>query len=155
MTELNFIAGIVIIIACAAIIGIRIYKNGNRPTSIYDFIDMYGDNIIEILKDVIDILKVDMDNYTSKEEYEEEVIYTTITAIKENANELGMSQDIVNLFDTESLTKIIHTVFIENKFDIISVLGKDTINAHNNIIDQEIVEIVNVEKTNTESPAAE
>ena len=152
MTDLNFIAGIAVIVICTIIIGIRIFKNESKPTSIQDFIDMYGDNIISVLKDIISILKIDMDNYVTKEEYEEEVIKIAINAIKENANELGMSQDIVNLFDTDSLTKVIRNIFIENKCDIMSILGKETISNYTNIIDQEVVEVVAIEATENVEP---
>ena len=122
MTNLNFIAAIIIIIACAAILGIKIYKSGDRPVTIQDFIDTYGDNIINILKDIIDILTVDMGEFETKEDYEEAVIKLAITAIKENSTELGIPSNVVNLFDTDSLASAIRTIFIENKCNIMSIL---------------------------------
>lgn len=147
MTELNFIAVAVIAIAACLIIGIRIYSNSkNGVTYTMDqFIDEFGENIIEALKDVIIILKVNMDMYDTKEEYETAVIALTIESLKDNAADFGMSKDIINLFDTEALTSMIHDVFIKNKFDVMSVLDAATIVANAAIIDKEVVEVIGAE----------
>ena len=144
MTNLNFLAGLVILIICGIILAIRLYgnhKDGAKLT-MDDFIDLYGDNIIEVLKDVIDILKISMNSYSSQEEYESVVIATTINALKENSVKFGVPSDIVDLFDTDVLTRIIVTVFNKNKCEAMSVLDSKTIKENANIIDNEVFEVL-------------
>ena len=147
MTNLNFIAAGVIIVAVVAILGIRIYKNSKNGTTytMDQFIDEFGDNIIEVLKDIISIMKVNMDMYETQEDYEMAVISLTIDSLKDNAEDFGMPGDVVNLFDTESLAKIIKNIFIDNRCDIMSVLDTATIMTNASIIDKEVVEVVGTE----------
>ena len=58
MTNLNIYAGLIIIVFCAIILGIRVYKNRNKSEkmTIDTFIDTYGDQIIKVLQDVIMVL---------------------------------------------------------------------------------------------------
>ena len=147
MTNLNFIAGIVIVVICGIILAIRLFmnhKNGSKIT-MNDFIELYGNNIINVLKDVIDILKIDMSSYTTKEEYETVIIESTINILKENSIEFGIPEDIVTLFDTEALTKIITNIFSDNKCDILSILAISTIEANKDIIDEKVVESLTIE----------
>lgn len=147
MTNLNFIAAGIIIVAAAVIIGIRIYKN-NKSGVTYNldqFVDEFGDNIIEMLKDIISILKVNMDMYEDQDDYEMAVISMTIESLKENAEEFGMPSNVVNLFDTESLAKVIKDIFIDNRCDIMSVLDAATIMANAAIMDKEVIEVIGSE----------
>ena len=63
----------------------------------------------------------------------------------DNAEDFGMPGDVVNLFDTESLAKIIKNIFIDNRCDIMSVLDTATIMTNASIIDKEVVEVVGTE----------
>ena len=147
MTNLNFIAAGIIIIAVTAIIGIRIYKNSKNGISynLDQFVDEFGDNIIEMLKDIISILKVNMDMYETQDDYEMAVISMTIESMKENAEDFGMPKNIANLFDTEALAKVIKDIFIDNRCDIMSVLDAATIMANTAIMDKEVVEVIGTE----------
>ena len=84
MTPMNMIAVGVIFVFAAAIIGIRLYKNRNEKFDMDTFIDTYGDNIIEALQDAILILKINMDEFDSRDEYEKAIIRTTINSLKES-----------------------------------------------------------------------
>ena len=144
MTNLNIYAGLIIIIFCAIILGIKVYKNRNRSEkmTIDTFIDTYGDQIIKILQDVIMVLKVSMDDYNSQEEYETAIISTSINVMKENSVEFGIPAEIVDLLDTDSLTKIIQKVMSENKPDAFSVLDSETITENKRILDENVVEVL-------------
>ena len=144
MTNLNIYAGLIIIVLCAIILGIRVYKNRNRSEkmTIDTFIDTYGDQIIKILQDVIMVLKVSMDDYNSQEEYETAIISTSINVMKENSVEFGIPIEIVDLLDTDSLTKIIQKVMSENKPDAFSVLDSETITENKRILDENVVEVL-------------
>ena len=147
MTNLNFIAAGIILVAVVAILGIRIYKNSKNGVTynLDQFVDEFGENIIEMLKDIISILKVNMDMYETQEDYETAVISLTIESLKDNAEDFGMPRDIVNLFDTEALTNVVKNIFFENKLDILSVLDAATIIANAAIIDKEVVEVIGSE----------
>lgn len=144
MTNLNIYAGLIIIVFCAIILGIRVYKNRNKSEkmTIDTFIDTYGDQIIKILQDVIMVLKVSMDDYNSQEEYETAIISTSINVMKENSVEFGIPIEIVDLLDTDSLTKIIQKVMSENKPDAFSVLDSETITENKRILDANVVEVL-------------
>ena len=144
MTNLNIYAGLIIIIFCAIILGIKVYKNRNKSEkmTIDTFIDTYGDQIIKILQDVIMVLKVSMDDYNSQEEYETAIISTSINVMKENSVEFGIPAEIVDLLDTDSLTKIIQKVMSENKPDAFSVLDSETITENKRILDENVVEVL-------------
>lgn len=146
MTSMNIIAGIIIIVLGAIIIGIRVYqsskKNGNKTITMDEFIDSYGDNIVDLLKDTIIVLKIAMSDYETKEEYEEAIISTTIDALKENSVEFGVPEEIVNLLDTEALTSIIQNILNNKKPDCFSVLDSETIVENEKILDKEVVEVL-------------
>lgn len=144
MTNLNIYAGLIIIVFCAIILGIRVYKNRNKSEkmTIDAFIDTYGDQIIKVLQDVIMVLKVSMDDYNSQEEYETAIISTSINVMKENSVEFGIPIEIVDLLDTDSLTKIIQKVMSENKPDAFSVLDAETITENKRILDANVVEVL-------------
>ena len=144
MTNLNIYAGLIIIVFCAIILGIRVYKNRNKSEkmTIDTFIDTYGDQIINVLQDVIMVLKVSMDDYNSQEEYETAIISTSINVMKENSVEFGIPIEIVDLLDTDSLTKIIQKVMNENKPDAFSVLDSETITENKRILDENVVEVL-------------
>lgn len=144
MTEFNIIGGSIIAVLCIIIIGIRVYKNVKKKGSISidEFMEEYGDQIIGALQDIILVLKVDMKDYETKEEYENEIIHLTIDSLKENSINFGIPEDIVNLIDTDSLTNIIRTVLNNNKPDAFSVLDAKTIEENQKILDSEVVEVL-------------
>ena len=83
-----------------------------------------------------------MDDYNSQEEYETAIISTSINVMKENSVEFGIPIEIVDLLDTDSLTKIIQKVMNENKPDAFSVLDSETINENKRILDENVVEVL-------------
>lgn len=141
MTELNIIAGGAILLLCVIIIGIRVYQKyrANGSITIDEVIEDYGDKIIMILQDTIQILKMDMANYTSQEEYETAVISATIDCIKENSVSFGIPSEIVNLLDTESLTEIVKRIFNNNKVLAFSILSSNEVTTNKKILDNEVV----------------
>lgn len=139
MTSMNFIAIGVIFVFAAVIIGIRLYQNRNKKITMDEFIDTYGDNIVKALQDAVRVLKIEMDDFNSREEYEKTIINTTILSLKNSASQFGIPDEIINLIDTDSLTSIIANCFNENKLNCIDVLGSKTIESHKDIIDPAVV----------------
>ena len=149
MTNLNFLAGIIIVILFCVILAIRLVSINRRGGKITmeEFIDIYGDNIIKALKDVIEVLRINMEDYETQEEYEAAIVATTIDALKENSVEFGVPAEIVSLFDTDALTSIIITVFNQNKCDAMSILGSKTITDNALIMDSEVLGVVGITAT--------
>lgn len=152
MTELNLIAGGAIILLCVIIVGIRIYQKyrKNGSITIDEVIEDYGDKIIMVLQDTIEILKMDMSDYSSQEEYETAVISATIDSIKENSVSFGIPEDIVNLLDTDSLTEIVKRIFNNNKVLAFSVLSSEEVITNENILDNEVVFALGAAEDNAE-----
>lgn len=142
MTNYSIIAGIIIVVICAVIIGIRVYRNRKTIVDMDSFIDLYGDNIIAILQDVIKVLKIDMASYATKEEYETALINATINALKENSVELGIPTEVVDLIDTDSLTTIIQKILNSRKVEAFSVLDSETIKKNETLLDKEVVYVL-------------
>lgn len=157
MTNYSIIAGIIIVVICAVIIGIRVYRNRKTIVDMDSFIDLYGDNIIAILQDVIKVLKIDMASYATKEEYETALINATINALKENSVELGIPTEVVDLIDTDSLTTIIQKVLNSRKVEAFSVLDSETIKKNETLLDKEVVYVLeeaveeNIDNSETEN----
>lgn len=141
MTLFNIIATCVILVSIAIIIGIRIYKlrKDNKTITIETFIDLYGDQIIAALKDVILILQIRVEAFNTKEEYEREIISTTIDKIKENYTEMNIDMSLINLLDTDALTEIVYSVFNGNLINIFSVLAPEDISQKPEIFEDEVV----------------
>lgn len=137
----TYVGAAVVVVAVAIIIGIRIYKSHKAGQKInFDtFIDMYGDQIINVLKDVIVLLQIDINKFASKEEYEKAIISTTIEKLKENAEELGIDPQIIGLFDTKALTEIVYSVFNGNIVKVFSVLSSDTIKENSKMYEDKVV----------------
>ena len=116
--------------------------------NLYELVEMsssrniFMEAIIKVLQDVIMVLKVSMDDYDSQEEYETAIIGTSINVMKENSVEFGIPTEIVDLLDTDSLTKIIQKIMNENKPDAFSVLDSETITENKRILDENVVEVL-------------
>ena len=121
MDHLGLIAGTIIIAAVAVIIGIKYYKQiktAGVGVSFDGFIDTYGQQIVHVLIDVIQLLKLDKGDYEDKSEYEYTVIFTAISKLKENSTELGIDNNIIEMIDTDTLTDIVQKVLHNELLDI-------------------------------------
>lgn len=121
MDHLGLIAGIVIVAAVAVIIGIKYYKQrktAGTDISFDEFIDTYGQQIVQVLIDVIQLLKLDAAEYEDKSEYEHTVISMAIDKLKENSTELGIDKKIIEMVDTETLTNIVEKVLHNEVMEI-------------------------------------
>lgn len=137
----TYVGAAVVVVAVIVIIGIRLYKShkSGKEVTFDEFIDMYGDQIIAVLKDVIVLLQINIDQFESREDYEKAIISTTIDKLKENAGELGIDAQILGLFDTKALTEIVYSVFSGNIVNIFSVLSGDAISQNSSMYEDEVV----------------
>lgn len=145
MTQWNIIAGVLIIVFAGAIIALQVYKKNKtdgKAMTMDEFLDAYSNNIIKALQSTIDILSVNMDQFDTQEDYEAAIIKTTITKLKENAKEFGLNQNVIDLFDEDTLTNIIMSCFKKNKTKCFSDLSEKDIMLHTAILDTAVVQDV-------------
>lgn len=137
----NIIAVAIFAAAVVCIIGVRIYsmnKNGSKVT-VEDFIDMYASNIINVLKDVIEILEVQESRFPDKASYEKEIIRLTIEKIKENATELGIDSQLISLIGTDALSEVVYDLLTNNSIEIFSVLKPEIITQNKRLYEEEVI----------------
>ena len=140
----NIIAVCVIALAIAGIIAISIYtmKKNNEEITIESFMNEYSDNIIAILKDFIKIMQVDINNYETKEEYNEALVGLCVESIKDNSTAFGIDHRIVNLFDTCAIVDCVCKILESNKIECFSVLKSNEIVNNEKYFDEEVVVVL-------------
>lgn len=153
--DTNIIIAILIGIAVGVIFGIRIYsikKKGNLSCSdaIQRLMELYASNIVDILQDTILILKTNMEDYNSKEEYENAILEHAYMAIYNNASFFGIPSDIIELLDKDAIIRAIKFVFDTNKPMSFCSLDSETITKFSNIIDEKVVKVIGVGAQSTE-----
>ena len=140
------IIGIIIFLLAVGIVGgikiYQIYKKNNKKFNLKEFIDVYGDQIIAILKDIVSFLKTSENEYSSKEEYEKAIIELTIEQIKQNYKEMKIDMSILSLIDSETLAKIVYDILHGNAINIFSVLDASYIEEHKALYDIDVVNAV-------------
>ena len=130
-------------VAVAIIAAIQIYKirKNNKGMTMDQFIDTYGSQIIRILKDVViieqSVLKINPNLFENKEDYEKAIINTALKLI-ENSENFGIDPSIVGMFDVDTLTNIIHSIFVSHKIDIYSSIEPSDVAEHSELYDEDV-----------------
>lgn len=139
----------VLVIAVAAVGGVKIYKHyktTGKKFNLTDFIDSYGDKIIAVLKDVVILVRVDENQFASREDYEKEIITQALDTIKKNYETFGIDGTILNLINPEKLAEIVTDILHKNSIDIFSVIDAFLIAEHSNLYPDEVVAAAAVRK---------
>lgn len=126
----NLIAVGVLILAVGLVIGIKLYKSHkeNKNISLDDFINLYGDKIIEVLKDSIKLLTITPEKFETKEEYEKAIIKDAVEYIKTNYGELNIDISLLGIIiDNDTLTNIVYQILHNNYKEAFSILGENVI----------------------------
>ena len=141
MDTVNIIAVIIFVGVIGIIAGISIYKakKNNKDLTFEDFIAIYGDQIIAILQDVIVLLRIESEDFATREEYEKKIISTTIDKIKENGVEFGFDITIMEIIDTDFLTEAIHSILSKNAVEIFSILNYEEISEKSELYSEEVI----------------
>lgn len=144
MSEWNIVAAAIVIVCALGVLALKVYQAKKKGETItFDtFLDTYGDDIITMLQDTIVIMTVDSANFESQEEYEKEIIHTTVEVMKKNCVHFGIPQKVVDLVDTDTLTKWISDIFNAHKPDAFSALDKETLEKNEDIIDSEVIDVL-------------
>ena len=130
-------------VAVALIAAIQIYRirKNNKGMTMDQFIDTYGSQIIRILKDVViieqSVLKINPNLFENKEDYEKAIINTALKLI-ENSENFGIDPSIVGMFDVNTLTNIIHSIFVSHKIDIYSSIEPSDVAEHPELYDEDV-----------------
>ena len=137
----NIIASCIIIVAFVCMIGLAVYKlrKKNKDITMEQFINMYYDNIIDVLQDVVSILQINIEDFDSKESYEKAIIYTTIDKLKGNCVDFGIDSRILSLFNEEALTNAIYGIFDEDKKKVFSVIGYEVVSSTPELYDESTI----------------
>lgn len=143
VSKLNIILIVILVLLVAMAIIIRLIKhrknNKDEKFNLSDFIDNYGDNITNVLKDVVTLVKIDESQYPNKHAYEKAIIAKAIAIIKENYKEIGIDIGIMNFIDDQMLAEIIHSVFNGRLLEIFSSLNPSEIANHESLFDMSVV----------------
>lgn len=132
----NIIAVGIALVGIAIIHGIRLYKYKKEDKSFGDFVDAYGDQIIEVLKDSIRILMIKPENFESKEDFEKAVIENSLEYIKTNYQALNVDIGFLGeLIDNDMLTEVLYKVLHANYKEAFSILSDEIIKNNSNLID--------------------
>lgn len=138
-----------LVIAVATVGGVKIYKNyksTGKKFNLTDFIDSYGDKIVAVLKDVVILVRVDENQFASREDYEKEIITRALDTIKKNYDSFGIDGAILNLINSEKLAEIVTDILHKNSIDIFSVIDAFLIAEHSNLYPDEVVAAAAVRK---------
>ena len=137
----NIIAAVIIIVGMGIIVGIQVYRKfkKNKEMTFEQFVDEYGDAIIKALQNAILVLQVNVEQFEDRDSYEKAIISLTIDSIKTGASDLGIDMSIVNLFDDESLTTIVHAILNKNSTEAFSVLEPSQIAENEKLYDEIVV----------------
>lgn len=137
----NVIAVGILVIGIAIILGIRLYKFKKQGKTLKDFIDLYGDRVIEVLKDSIRILSIKPENYDTKEDYEKAIIENSLEYIKTNYQSLDIDVGLLGFtIDNDLLTDILYEFLHANYKEAFSVLSDEIIKNNSNLIDASALE---------------
>lgn len=144
--DTNIIVAIVLFVCAAGIIGVKVYqsKQKNQSYNFDNFIADYGNNIIKLLEQTIEILttKYNPEAYESQEDYENAIICEAIDYLKGHCADFDIPEYIINLLDTEKLAELITDIFYKNKIEIYSAINVLNVQAFDQFIDSDIVNAV-------------
>ena len=116
----NVIATIIFFVLMVGIIGLVVYKmKKTKPDiTIEEFIEIYYDNLIDVLKDSVRIISVEPSQYNDREKYLKAIINLTIEALNNNCEEFGIDNTLFKLFNYEQLTDFLYDILTRNNIFI-------------------------------------
>lgn len=132
----NIIAVGILVVGIAMILGIRLYKYKKDGKTFDEFVNIYGDRIIEVLKDSIRILTIKPENYSTRDEFEKAIIENSLEYIKTNYQSLDIDIEWLGyLIDNDMMTDILYNFLHANYKEAFSILSDEIIKNNSNLID--------------------
>lgn len=116
----NVFASLFFLVLMAGIIGLAVYKmkKTSPEMTVENFVETYYDNLIDVLKDSVKILSVDVSNYPNREAYLKAIISLAIEELNNNCEGFGIDNTLFELFNTEVLTGFLYDILQRNNIFI-------------------------------------
>ena len=116
----NIITTVIFVILMSAIAALAIHKIMKNDTnmSIEEFIEIYYDNLIDVLKDSVKILSVEPSEYSDREAYLKAIIGLAIEELNNNCEGFGIDNTLFELFKPEQLTDFLYDILTRNNIFI-------------------------------------
>lgn len=118
----NVIGTIVFLVLMAGIIGLVVYKvkksDSDNGMTAEEFIHTYYDNLIDVLKDSVKILSVDVSDYPDRASYLKAIISLAIEELNNNCEGFGIDTTLFELFDKDVLTEVLYGILTRNNIFI-------------------------------------
>lgn len=131
---------LVIIGACALIIYRK--KKSNKDFTFDEFMETYTVQMLNVLKSVVEMLMINIDEFENADQYEHAIIHTTLSKLEENCKEFGIDTSLFNLVDKDKLTDALHGLLYDNHTMIFSDVD-DAIEELNPTLLEEENELIN------------
>lgn len=138
-----------LVVSITIMAGVKIYKHyksTGKKFNLTDFINSYGDKIVAVLKEVVILVRVDQNQFASREEYEKEIIARALDTIKKNYESFGIDGAILSIINSNKLAEIITDILHKNSIDIFSVIDAFLITEHSTLYPDEVVAAAVVRK---------
>lgn len=137
----KYIAIGIFAVCVAGICALLVYKKkkNNENFSFEDFLNTYTNQLLGALKDTVELLMINLDQFENKEEYEESIIYLTLEKLENNCSAFGIDTSLFKLVDRKQLAQALYNIFYAHEFDLFSHLTEKEIEAAPQLFDQELV----------------
>lgn len=136
------IVGAVVIIAAvviAIVIKIVKAKQDGEDVNFKKFIDKFGDQIVALMADVVNVLQVNQESFETKEDYEKAIIQLTVEKLEENWKEMGIECYIFDIMDVETITQLIWNIYSANLLKVFAGSSMQKITSKPDIYDTTVV----------------
>lgn len=112
----NIVATLVFIVLMAGIVGLVVYKmkKTNPDTTVEEFVEKYYDNLLDVLKDAVRILSVDVANYANRSEYLTAIINLAIEELNNNCEGFGIDTTMFELFNVQQVSQFLSELLERN-----------------------------------------
>ena len=146
--DINVITTVVVILAVIVIVIMNIYKfikNNKKDDvpvteSISTFIELNSNSIIKCLQNAIIMVKCNQTKtFDNKDEYEKEVIKSAIITLRVNCKELGISESLIDSFNIDKFTELLHNIYKNNSILITSNIDPTIITKNPGLFDSDVV----------------
>ena len=143
----NIVATLIFIVLMACIVGLVVYKmkKTNPDTTIEEFVDKYYDNLLDVLKDAVRILSVDVTDYANRSEYLTAIINLAIDELNNNCEGFGIDTTMFELFNVQQVSQFLSELLERNNIFVFGdTVTKEQLNSNPNLYsDVEIDAILN------------
>ena len=111
-----------------------------KKFNLLDYIKLNDTKIIEALKGSARILEAEEGSYSSREEYEKDLISVTIEEIKQNYKNFGLKViDIPLVIKSDYLVDMVYNILHKNYTDVFSVLDVEKMLENSKLYDSNVI----------------